>query len=236
MAKTKPRKREQQAVDEFFKTQATELGFTTEELSEVLRQWATSAKDPYQKGLAALYEERYADASRLISESISSVENNLTERYVSLARAEFEQRHYVAAEAALRKALDGHEKDSILLTNLAIVVNAETNRDHSGQANNQGQRGLNSKPERNVFVIKNDTSARITLTINGDPDNLKTIDVGETLTFESPNKNFTFAPIAIDTWACSEGTRFAILGKDNLIIPALTLTSSSPHELTFACR
>jgi hypothetical protein len=51
---------------------AVELGFTPQELGEALSAWARSVEDTYQKGLAALYQGRYAEASGYISASIPS--------------------------------------------------------------------------------------------------------------------------------------------------------------------
>jgi len=67
-------------TDEFLTKQAKELGFTTAELTEAIGRWAKSVKDPYETGLAALYEGRYADASQYITESIKSSTSDVLER------------------------------------------------------------------------------------------------------------------------------------------------------------
>jgi tetratricopeptide (TPR) repeat protein len=104
---------------------AGELGFTGKELVEALDAWAQSAKGSYEMGLAALYEGRYAKASRYISDSIPSPPGEFLKRYVPLARAEYELGHYPAAEAALRRVLAVHNEDPLVLTELGNVLQVE---------------------------------------------------------------------------------------------------------------
>lgn len=109
----------------FLERKAKELGFTLAELTLAIDEWAKSVEDPYQKGLAALHQFRYAEASRDISQSIGLAEGDVTERYVPLARAEYEQGHYPAAESALRHSLAVHQRDPIVLNLLALVLAAQ---------------------------------------------------------------------------------------------------------------
>jgi tetratricopeptide (TPR) repeat protein len=104
---------------------AAELGFTPPELADALDAWVRSAESSYQKGLAALYKRRYAEASEYISASIPSPPGEFLKRYVPLARAEYEQGHYSAAEAALRKVLAVHSDDPLILNNLGVVLSDE---------------------------------------------------------------------------------------------------------------
>ena len=92
------------ANDEFLARKAKELGFSVEELKAAIAEWAKSVEDPYEKGLAALHELRYAEASQYISASIPSPPGAFLERYVPLARAEYEQGHLPAAESAAEGA------------------------------------------------------------------------------------------------------------------------------------
>ena len=46
--------------------------------------------------------------------------------YVALARAEYEQGHYPAAEMALQKALSARGNEPIILNDLAVVLSAES--------------------------------------------------------------------------------------------------------------
>ncbi len=110
--------------EEFIKRKAPELGFSADELTSAIDAWAESAKDPYERGLAAWWYGHPAEASKYISESISSTPEVEVKRYVPLARAALEQGDYAAAEAALRKVLTIHENDSVVLNDLGIVLNA----------------------------------------------------------------------------------------------------------------
>jgi hypothetical protein len=109
----------------FLKKRAEELGFTPSELAAAINVWAESAKESYQKGLAALYEKRYADASKYILESIPSPPGEFLKRYVLVARAEYELGHYSEAETSLRKVLEVQTDDPLLLNNLGLILDAE---------------------------------------------------------------------------------------------------------------
>jgi tetratricopeptide (TPR) repeat protein len=122
----KPRNDSDPEKNESLARKAEELGFTTEELEEAIDVWAKAAEDLYGKGLAALYERRYAEASRLISRSIPSPPGDFLKRNVPLARAEYELGNYSAAETALRKVLVVHGDDPIVLNNLGVVLRVET--------------------------------------------------------------------------------------------------------------
>jgi tetratricopeptide (TPR) repeat protein len=110
---------------------AVELGFTPVELSEALDTWVHSGGDDYQKGLAALYQRRYAEASKYIAASIPFPPGELLKRYVPYARSEYEQGHYAAAEIALRKVLAVHGEDLLILNNLGVVLSAEAKYDEA---------------------------------------------------------------------------------------------------------
>jgi len=112
------------AADEFVTKQAKGMGFTAEQLARAITEWTKSAEDPYEKGLAAFYEDRYEEASRYIRASIPSPPGRFVTRYVPLAHAEHEQGHYAAAEAALRKVLSAYPDDPLLLNNLGIALKA----------------------------------------------------------------------------------------------------------------
>lgn len=70
--------------DEFLARKAGELGFTLEQLKVAIAKWSENVQGPYQKGLAALYERRYTEASAYVRASIASAEGDLVEKYISL--------------------------------------------------------------------------------------------------------------------------------------------------------
>jgi len=111
--------------DHFLADQATELGFTVEQLESAITAWSKNVQEPYQKGLAALYVRQYRQAGAYIQQSISSSENNLVSKYISLAAAENGQGHYPAAESALRKACALRGDNPLALRGLGQVLDAE---------------------------------------------------------------------------------------------------------------
>ena len=124
---------------EFLARKAEELGFSVQELASAIDAWTKSVEDLYDKGLAALYEGRYAEASAYIKKSIASTGGDVLRRYVPLARAEYEQGHYPAAESALRKVLAVHNDDPIVLNNLGLALEAQA---EYGEAEPLYQRAL----------------------------------------------------------------------------------------------
>jgi tetratricopeptide (TPR) repeat protein len=112
---------------DFLAEKAMELGLTVEDLTGMVSEWTISVENPYEKGLAAFYEGRYADASRYITESITFAKGDVLKRYVPLARAEYEQGHYASAEAALRRVFAVHSHDPLVLNNLGAVLHKRGN-------------------------------------------------------------------------------------------------------------
>src|SRR5216684_2004113 len=113
------------ASEGFLARKAKVLGFSVQELESAIEAWTKSVEDPYQKGLAALYAGRYAEATQYVSESLIVCEDISSRRSVPLAIAEYWQGHYPAAESALRKVLAAHPDDPIIQNNLASVLVAE---------------------------------------------------------------------------------------------------------------
>jgi tetratricopeptide (TPR) repeat protein len=110
--------------ENFLAAKAGELGISTAELKSAMGKWKTSVESLYEKGLAALDDLRYEEATRYISESLSSPDADVL-RNVPLAFAEYQQGLYPAAESALRKVLALHPEDPIVKNNLGAVLMAE---------------------------------------------------------------------------------------------------------------
>jgi tetratricopeptide (TPR) repeat protein len=109
-------------LDNFLAEKAEELGLTSADLVEMIDSWVPSVKDPYQRGLAAIYQGRYAEASQYIRESITTSGSDVLDKYVALASAEYGQGHLGAAEQALRAALKANAEDTLVLNNLGVVL------------------------------------------------------------------------------------------------------------------
>jgi tetratricopeptide (TPR) repeat protein len=115
---------EDPAREEFLAEKAKELGFSVKELKSAIESWTKSVEDPYQKGLAALHDGRYAEASQYITESLSAPGADVL-RYVSLASAEYSQGHYPTAASALKKVLAVHPDDPDVLNSLGRVLDVQ---------------------------------------------------------------------------------------------------------------
>ena len=129
---------------------AQELGLTRGELQAAINAWVKSPQKHYQRGLAALYEKRYAEASNEIRNSLEAPGGDVLSHYVPLAAAEYNQDHFQAAEAALRKVLATYPNDALVLYQLAVVLSA---LDKYAEAETSLMRALDSEaaaPRRNV--------------------------------------------------------------------------------------
>ena len=108
----------------FLKAKADELGFSEEQLRSAIAEFSKEAVSPYERGLAALHDRRYADASRDIRESLGSAFDGVA-GLISLATAEVEQQKYAAAEAALMAAGGLKTANTTVLNNLGVVLTVE---------------------------------------------------------------------------------------------------------------
>src|SRR5436305_11227685 len=122
----------------FFEIKAAELGFTQEELARAVKKHGQEALTPYERGLAALHEERFAEASRYLQESLT-IDPRDNGKLLSLATAESLQAHYAAAENALVQAGGAQSNNTTVLNNLGVVLTEEAKY---GQAEDALQRAL----------------------------------------------------------------------------------------------
>lgn len=109
--------------DDFLYQTAKEIGFSIDKLKESIDHWARTVEDPYQKGLAALYEQRYVEAGKLIQQSIASSEDDLIEKYLVLTAAYNLQGDYPSAEMVITKAHTLRKQDPRILNLFAAVLN-----------------------------------------------------------------------------------------------------------------
>ena len=112
-------------------TKAVALGVSVAELKSAIDSWSRSVLDTYELGLAALYQGQYEKAVQYISKSITASGSEFIERYVALARAEYELGEYAEAESALRKVLSVHKDDPNILNNLGFVWEAQGKYDEA---------------------------------------------------------------------------------------------------------
>jgi tetratricopeptide (TPR) repeat protein len=133
----KPKDAAEAAREEFLAKKAKELGFSVAELKSAIETWSKAVEDPYQRGLAALYDKRYAEASKYISESLKTPKGNDVTHYVQLGAAEYWQGKYAAAESDFRKVLAAYPQDPIVLNSLAEALRAEARYSEAEQLEKQ---------------------------------------------------------------------------------------------------
>lgn len=97
------------------------------DVDKAIRAWGEHIKDPYNKGMAALYENRYSLASREFSISVEIREKELAPVQAAAADATFflgqskyEEGKYRESVAAYRKTLKLRPDDSLVLNSLGL--------------------------------------------------------------------------------------------------------------------
>lgn len=93
--------------------QAASFGLTPEEVDQAIRTWGARTKDPYEAGLAALYERNFSVAEERLSASLELREKRLQEAGSEVAevawflgQARFEQGRYREAALAYQRAVE----------------------------------------------------------------------------------------------------------------------------------
>src|SRR4051794_1594434 len=115
--------REQRSSEEQGKealaTVATQFGLTPQEIDQAIRAWGERAEDPYDKGLAALYEKRYPEASAELEKSLSTrkkAEATAREKTADtaffLGQSLYEQGKYRDSAAAYEEAASRRPEDA----------------------------------------------------------------------------------------------------------------------------
>jgi len=122
-ASDEPRRRE--AMAEVSRT----YGLKSEEVDTAIRAWGTKTDDPYEKGLAALYEEHYPEATTQLQKSLSLRKKELAISKNRVADAAFylgqslhEQGKYRDSVEAYRESQRLRPDDPTVLNNLALSL------------------------------------------------------------------------------------------------------------------
>jgi tetratricopeptide (TPR) repeat protein len=115
-------------------TISKQYGLPAEEIDRAIRGWGAKSSDPYDIGLAALYERNYPEATKQLTSSLEAREENLQTAKESvvdaaffLARSLYEQGFYQRAAIAAEKALH-LAPDNPGVMSLTAVVLLETGR------------------------------------------------------------------------------------------------------------
>lgn len=105
--------------------QARALGLPADDVDRAIRgSGAQTEPASYQKGLAALYEQRYNDATQSIKAALRVSDPGQYDKYVSLGWAEYRLRHYESAKETLQKAQTMRPDDPRVLEILSGVYRA----------------------------------------------------------------------------------------------------------------
>ena len=104
-------------------------GLSADEIDKAIRAWGAKSKDPYEIGLAALYERNYPVASDQLKKSLEMREAELEKKRAEVANSAFflgnslyEQGKYQEAANAYRKAAAQRPDDTTIMNNLALSL------------------------------------------------------------------------------------------------------------------
>ena len=129
--------------------QAKDFGLTPEEVDQAIRQWSKKVTDPYQKGLAELYQRNYPKAADLLSDALDrrikklqDAQNEVADAADFLGQALFGKGQYRAAADTFKKALALKEGDGIILNSIAVSLR---NAGDIDEAARYGERAVQSK-------------------------------------------------------------------------------------------
>jgi tetratricopeptide (TPR) repeat protein len=113
-------------------------GLQPEEVDRSIREWGAKTSNPYEKGLVALYENKYSDADRLFSTSIKTqepglelVKAGLVKATVDRGKSLYKQGIYEEAIACYQQALALSPNDVIVLNELGMLY---SDQDRFGEA------------------------------------------------------------------------------------------------------
>jgi tetratricopeptide (TPR) repeat protein len=131
--------------------QAKDFGLTPEEVDQAIREWSKKVKDPYQKGLAELYQRNYPKAVDLLSDALErrikklqDAQNEVADAADFLGQALFGKGQYRAAADTFKKALALKEGDGIILNSIAVSLR---NAGDVNEAARYGERAVQSKAD-----------------------------------------------------------------------------------------
>jgi tetratricopeptide (TPR) repeat protein len=114
--------------------QAKAFGLKPDEVDRAIREWGNKTKDPYEKGLAALYAENYPEATRQLSESLrlregelETVQSKVVDAASFLGQSLYRQGKYREAAEAYQKAANLRQDDPDILDQLGSSLTAAGN-------------------------------------------------------------------------------------------------------------
>lgn len=111
------------------KEQAESFGLMPQDVDAAIREWGQKAEDPYQQGLAALYERNYPRATELLTKSyeIRKAEKEKTraefiDAALFLGDSLYAQRKFREAAGKYQEASAERPTDGVILNSLAMAL------------------------------------------------------------------------------------------------------------------
>src|ERR1700730_8859249 len=101
--------------------EARRLGVRPSDLSKALTLWAEKAKDPYEKGIAYLYQERFPEASELLRKSFDLRSGETFDVARNLGFSLFNEGYYAEAAAKYQVSLDIRPNDANVANDLGML-------------------------------------------------------------------------------------------------------------------
>jgi tetratricopeptide (TPR) repeat protein len=115
---------------------AKQYGLNSGDIDTAIRAWGAKTTDPYEAGLAALYERNYPQATSALQHSLKQREQkleadqkvtaqdqkNIADAAFFLGQSLYEQGNYAASVAAYKKCLRYRPADATVLNNLALSL------------------------------------------------------------------------------------------------------------------
>lgn len=109
--------------------QAAAFGLKPEEVGKAVRTWGAKVQDPFDAGLAALYEKNYSKAEEHLEKSLNVRRQERDEAQGKVAEAAFflgnvfyDQGQYREAAEAYKESLENAGEDATILSKLGIAL------------------------------------------------------------------------------------------------------------------
>ncbi|MBL8172498.1 MAG: tetratricopeptide repeat protein, partial [Acidobacteria bacterium] len=119
-------KLDQQVSDEerrlVLKQQADAFGLTPDDVDRAIREWGKTAKDPYEAGLAALYEKNFPRATELLTQSYELRKENFIDAAFFLGQSLYEQGKYSLAAVKFQEVYGLRKDDAGVMNWLGLSL------------------------------------------------------------------------------------------------------------------
>jgi tetratricopeptide (TPR) repeat protein len=109
--------------------QAARFGLPAAEIDKAIMAWKERAQDPYDIGIAALYERNYPKAAEQLEKSLkvrktqeAEFREKVAEAAYFLGQAQYEQGHYAQAAESYRQALERRPDDALTMNAYGLTL------------------------------------------------------------------------------------------------------------------